>query len=473
MTEMTEHHHKEHHARLLRGLSLFDSTMIISGSMIGSGIFIVSAEMARTLQNPVLLLGIWAAVAIVTVMAALSYGELAAAMPRAGGQYVYLREAYSPLFGFLYGWTLFTVIQTGSIAAISVAFAKFLGAFFPWVGQDTVLFTLSLGGFDVIINTQTVVAVSVILFLTWVNTQGLKAGAIVQNVFTVCKIGALIVLILVGLFLGKADNTASFAQPIDWNIDLLGLFLVSMVGGLFSADSWNNITFTAGEVKNPKRNLPLSLALGTSIVLILYFLANVSYLQVLTIDQIAHAPNDLVGSYTFQVLFGNWGTKAISAAILVSTFGCINGLVLSGARVYYAMAKDRLFFKRAAEVEPKHHTPRFALWIQALWACLLAMSGNYNQLLDYVIFAALLFYVLTMTGIFVLRKRQPNLERPYKAFGYPILTGLYILIALSIMTALVIYKPTYSLRGLMIVLLGIPVYFIWQAFHRRKAKTEE
>jgi APA family basic amino acid/polyamine antiporter len=473
MTEITEHHHKEHHARLLRGLSLFDSTMIISGSMIGSGIFIVSAEMARTLQNPLLLLGIWAAVAIVTVMAALSYGELAAAMPRAGGQYVYLREAYSPLFGFLYGWTLFTVIQTGSIAAISVAFAKFLGAFFPWVGQDTVLFTLSLGFFDVVINTQTVVAVSVILFLTWVNTQGLKAGAIVQNVFTVCKIGALIVLILVGLFLGKADNTASFAQPIDWNIDLLGLFLVSMVGGLFSADSWNNITFTAGEVKNPKRNLPLSLALGTSIVLILYFLANVSYLQVLTLDQIAHAPNDLVGSYTFQVLFGNWGTKAISAAILVSTFGCINGLVLSGARVYYAMAKDRLFFKRAAEVEPKHHTPRFALWIQAFWACLLAMSGNYNQLLDYVIFAALLFYVLTMAGIFVLRKRQPNLERPYKAFGYPILTGLYILIALSIMTALVIYKPTYSLRGLMIVLIGIPIYFIWQAFHRRKAKAEE
>lgn len=463
---MTEKKHNPHHpAILLRGLGLFDSTMIISGSMIGSGIFIVSAEMARTLQNPILLLGVWAAVGLITVLAALSYGELAAAMPRAGGQYVYLREAYSPLFGFLYGWTLFTIIQTGSIAAIAVAFAKFLGTFVPWVSSDNILFTLPLGWTEVIFNTQVLIAIGVILLLTWVNTQGLKAGAIVQNVFTVSKIGSLITVIIVGLVLGKSSDSAAYSQPIQWNFELVGLFLVSMVGGLFSADSWNNITFTAGEVKHPKRNLPLSLALGTILVLTLYFLANVSYLRVLTIDQIAHAPDDLVGAYMFQVLFGNWGTKAISAAIMVSAFGCINGLVLSGARVYYAMAKDELFFKRAAQVEPKHHTPRFSLWIQAFWACMLTLSGSYNQLLEYVIFAALLFYVLTMTGIFVLRKRQPNLERPYKAFGYPVLTAIYILIAISIMISLLVYKPEFSLRGLMIVLIGVPVYFFWHKRH--------
>jgi APA family basic amino acid/polyamine antiporter len=403
-------------------------------------------------------------------MAALSYGELAAAMPKAGGQYVYLREAYSPLFGFLYGWTLFTVIQTGSIAAISMAFAKFLGSFIPWLAIDNPLVTLQFGLFSLPIAPQSLVAIFIILLLTWVNTQGLKAGAIVQNVFTVCKIGALLVVIFLGLFLGKADNSAAFAAPIQWDFNLIGLFLVSMVGALFSADSWNNITFTAGEVRNPKRNLPLSLALGTSIVLGLYFMANVSYLNVLTYDQIAHAPNDLVGAFTFQQLFGSWGGKAISAAILVSTFGCINGLVLSGARVYYAMAKDGLFFKRAAQVEPKHHTPRFSLWIQAIWASLLTLSGNYGELLDYVIFAALLFYVLTMIGIFVLRKKQPNLERPYKAFGYPVVTALYILAALCIMTALLIYKPTFSLRGLLIVVVGVPIYFLW---HKRKAVSTE
>jgi APA family basic amino acid/polyamine antiporter len=351
-----------------------------------------------------------------------------------------------------------------------MAFAKFLGSFIPWLAIDNPLVTLQFGLFSLPIAPQSLVAIFIILLLTWVNTQGLKAGAIVQNVFTVCKIGALLVVIFLGLFLGKADNSAAFAAPIQWDFNLIGLFLVSMVGALFSADSWNNITFTAGEVRNPKRNLPLSLALGTSIVLGLYFMANVSYLNVLTYDQIAHAPNDLVGAFTFQQLFGSWGGKAISAAILVSTFGCINGLVLSGARVYYAMAKDGLFFKRAAQVEPKHHTPRFSLWIQAIWASLLTLSGNYGELLDYVIFAALLFYVLTMIGIFVLRKKQPNLERPYKAFGYPVVTALYILAALCIMTALLIYKPTFSLRGLLIVVVGVPIYFLW---HKRKAVSTE
>lgn len=459
-----EHHHQA--ARLVRGLGLFDSTMIISGSMIGSGIFIVSAEMARMLPTPGLLLGIWFATALMTILAALSYGELAAALPKAGGQYVYLREAYSPLFGFLYGWTLFTVIQTGSIAAIAVAFGKFLGVFLPWVSSKNVLFELPLGFTNIPISTQGLVALALILFLTWVNTKGLKTGSIVQNIFTVCKIGALILVVAFGLIFGR-NEVLGDAQPFVWDWNLVGLFGVAMVGALFSSDSWNNITFTAGEIKNPRRNLPLSLFLGTSIVLLLYFLANVSYLKILTYDQIAHAPEDRVGTYAFEMLFGYWGRIGISAAILISTFGCINGLILSGARVYYAMAKDGLFFKKAAEVEPKHHTPRFSLWIQAAWACVLTMSGGYNELLDYVIFAALFFYVLTMTGIFVLRYRQPNLERPYKAFGYPVVTAFYIIVALSIMTVLLIYKPEFSFRGLLIVLIGVPIYFLWHKPHRR------
>ncbi|HEV8131620.1 MAG TPA: amino acid permease [Acidobacteriota bacterium] len=449
-------------AKLVRGLGLFDSTMIISGSMIGSGIFIVSADISRTVGHPWLLLGVWIMTGVMTVLAALSYGELAAAMPKAGGQYLYLREAFSPLFGFLYGWTLFTVIQTGTIAAVAVAFGKFLGVFWPWVSSTNVLFHLPLGFTEIPFNTQELVGIVVVVLLTWVNTRGLRAGATVQNIFTVCKIGSLLLVVVLGLALGKADNSGAYAQPIAWSWNLLGLCAAAMVGALFSADAWNNITFTAGEVTNPRRNLPLSLALGTSLVIALYVLANFGYLHTLTFDQIAHAPEDRVGAYAFEILFGSWGRSLISGAILISTFGCINGLILSGARVYYAMAEDNLFFKKAAEIEPKYHTPRFSLWTQAVWTCLLTMSGTYNQLLDYVIFAALLFYVLTMAGIFVLRKKRPDMERPYKAFGYPVLTVLYILAGLAIMVSLLIYKPNFSFRGLLIVLTGVPVYFFWK-----------
>lgn len=468
MSAAAELSHNVSKARLIRGLGLFDSTMIITGSMIGSGIFIVSADIARTVAHPLLLIAVWAVAGTMTVFAALSYGELAAAMPTAGGQYVYIREAFSPLFGFLYGWTLFAVIQTGTIAAVAVAFGKFLGIFWPWVSAANVLFRIPLGVTTIPFTSQILTGIGVTLLLTWVNTQGLRAGATVQNIFTVCKIGSLLAVAFLGIFLGKIASPIAMSAPIHWDWNLLGLCGAAMVGPLFSMDAWNNITFTAGEVSNPRRNLPLSLALGTMIVVGLYLSTNLSYLRTLTLDQIAHAPEDRVASYAFQVLFGPWGRSVISGAILVSTFGCLNGLILSGARVYYAMAHDKLFFARAAEVEPRHHTPRFSLWIQALWTCLLTMSGTYGQLLDYVIIAALLFYALTMVGIFVLRRSRPEMERPYRALGYPWLTGLYILASGGIMLSLVIYKPTFSLRGLLIVLTGIPVYYLW---HGGKAEV--
>lgn len=449
-------------ARLVRGLGLFDSTMLISGSMIGSGIFIVSADVARMVDHPILLLATWVLAGAMTVSAALSYGELAAAMPNAGGQYVYLREAFSPLFGFLYGWTLFTVIQTGTIAAVAVAFGKFLGIFWPWVSTDNVLFRVPLPFTGVAFTSQVLVGIVVILLLTWVNTQGLRVGATVQNIFTVCKIGSLLVVAFLGIAMGRIADAIVSAPPIAWNLNILGLFGAAMVGPFFAMDAWNNVTFTAGEVRNPKRNLPLSLALGTLLVTTLYAATNLGYLRTLTLDQIAHAQEDRVAAAAFEVLFGVWGRSLISGAILVSTFGCLNGLILSGARVYYAMACDRLFFAPVAEVEPKHHTPRFSLWTQALWTSLLTMSGTYTQLLDYVIFAALLFYVLTMAGVFVLRKKRPELHRPYRAFGYPMLTALYILAATWVMICLLVYRPSFTFRGLLIVLTGIPVYGLWQ-----------
>lgn len=431
--------------------------------MIGSGIFIVSADTARTVNHPLLLLAAWVVAGIMTVFAALSYGELAAAMPNAGGQYVYIREAFSPLYGFLYGWTLFAVIQTGTIAAVAVAFGKFLGIFWPWVSAGNVLFNIPLGFTAVPFTSQALVGIGVILLLTWINTQGLRAGATVQNIFTVCKIGSLLAVAVVGILLGSVGSPLSSAPPVPWSLNLLGLFGAAMVGPLFSMDAWNNITFTAGEVSDPKRNLPLSLALGTLLVITLYVLTNVSYLRILTLDQIAHAPEDRVAAFAFEVLFGTVGRSLISGAILISTFGCLNGLILSGARVYYAMARDRLFFARVARVEPKHHTPRFSLWIQALWTCLLTMSGTYSQLLDYVIFAALLFYALTMLGMVLLRRRRPEMERPYRAVGYPYLTVLYIVFAAAVMACLLIYKPSFSFRGLLIVLTGVPIYYLWRS----------
>ncbi len=448
---------------LIRALGLFDATTIIMGGMIGSGIFIVSADMARALGSPGLLLAAWVVTALMTVMSALSYGELAAAMPHAGGQYVFLREAYGPLFGFLYGWTLFLVIQTGTIAAVVVAFAKFLGLFVPWISASTKLLSLPLG---YSITSQHLTAILIVALLTWLNCRGLRQGATVQNVFTVAKIGGLLVLLVVG-FMFPANPEAQSANfsnlfPDSISLGTLAVLGGALVGSLFSADAWNNVTFTGSEVVNPQRNLPRSLFFGTAAVSIIYLLINIVYLRVLPLASIASAPEDRVGTLAAQSLMGPWGLTFINLAILVSTFGCANGLILSGARVYYAMARDRLFFARAAEVSPRFHTPVFSLVFQGLWTSVLVLSGTYGELLDYVIFAALLFYVLTVSGLFVLRKKRPDMERPYKVAGYPILPALYVLMAALVMLDLLWVKPKFTWPGLILVLTGVPVFFFWR-----------
>jgi APA family basic amino acid/polyamine antiporter len=449
--------------QLVRGLKLFDATAIIVGSMIGSGIFIVSADMARQLGSSGLLLAAWGITAVMTVLGALSYGELAAAMPRAGGQYVFLREAYGPLCGFLYGWTLFLVIQTGTIAAVAVGFAKFFGLFAPWVSASNVLVPLPL---DYRVSSQHLVAILVISVLTWVNCKGLREGATVQNVFTVAKVGGLLALVVMGLILpaNPAAVQSNFHRlfPDSFSLGLLSIMGAALVGSLFAADAWNNVTFTGSEVVNPKRNLPLSLFLGTGAVSLIYFAANVVYLRTLPLEAIASAPEDRVGTLAAQSLMGSGGLTFINVAILISTFGCTNGLILAGARVYYAMARDGLFFKKVGEVSPRSHTPVFSLIVQAVWACLLVLSGTYNNLLDYVIFAALLFYVLTVTGLFILRKKRPEMERPYKAFGYPVLPAVYVLLAALVMVDLLVVKPRFTWPGLMIVVTGVPVFFLWK-----------
>lgn len=442
-----------------KSLGLFDATTIVTGGMIGSGIFIVSADIARQLNSPGLMLLTWVITALLTITAALSYGELAAMMPQAGGQYVYLREAFNPLVGFLYGFTFFFVIQTGTIAAVAVAFAKFLGVFFPWVAADNFLLPF--------LTSQQLAGISVVVILTWVNSQGVKAGSIVQNVFTVAKVAALLMLVILGLLLGRnetavAANFNNFWVNADWGWSTVKLVGVAMVGSLFSSDSWNNITFAAGEMKNPRRDLPLSLALGVGLVSILYLASNVVYLNVLPLEAIKNAPQDRVGTAVVAAFLGVSAEKWMAAAIMISTFGCVNGLVLSGARVYYAMAQDKLFFKLCAELDPKTKTPVKSLWVQCLWASALTLTGRYNDLLDYVIFAVLLFYILTIAGVFILRRKRPDAERPYKAFGYPVLPLVYMLAAGLIEILLLLYKPSFTWPGLIIVLLGIPVFFVWK-----------
>jgi APA family basic amino acid/polyamine antiporter len=469
--------------------------MIVVGSMVGSGIFIVSADIARTVGSPAMLLVVWAAAGLLTLIAALSYGELAGMMPEAGGQYVYLREAYNPLTGFLYGWTLFMVIQTGTIAAVAVAFAKFTAVLFPAVGTQNILFTL--GAFKV--SAAQILAIVSICFLTWLNLRGVKGGRIVQNVFTMAKVLGLAGLILAGLFIGRnafaiETNLANFwnhawihlengvvtgVEPLaGWS--LLAAIGVAMVGSVFSSDAWNNITFAAAEVVNPKRTIPLSLFLGTVIVTGLYILANISYLVTLPLtgDPIAtdalhrgiqFAAEDRVGVSAASVIVGTAGAGVaasfMAVLIMLSTFGCNNGLILAGARVYYAMSRDGLFFKRAGSLNERG-VPAFALVVQAVWASLLCLSGTYGDLLDYVVFAILIFYILTIAGIFVLRAKRPGAERPIKAFGYPVLPALYIVLALAMCVDLLIFKPKFTYPGLALVLSGIPVYFVWKRFVR-------
>ena len=450
---------------LVKGLGLIDSTTLVMGSMIGSGIFIVAADIARQVNSPGLLMMTWFVTAAMTMIAALSYGELAAAMPHAGGQYVFLREAFGPMWGFLYGWTLFLVIQTGTIAAVAVAFAKYTGIFWPAISADRYL----VGHGRLGLTTQELLGIAVVLLLSWSNTRGIRTGAMVQNVFTFAKTAALLGLIAFGFLLGRNTEAVQNNFTGFWRSDgsiytAIRLVGVAMVGALFSADAWNNVTFTAAEVRNPKRNLPLSLALGVGIVSALYITCNFVYLNVLPLDAIQHAPEDRVATAAAARILGPVAVQLMAAAIMVSAFGCSNGLILAGARVSYAMAKDGLFFRRAAEVDPVHHTPRFALLVQCVWTVLLILSGSYSDLLDYVIFAALLFYILTISALFVLRRTRPDLHRPYRAFGYPVLPALYILLAVVIEILLLLYKPNYTWPGLIIVVLGLPVYFVW---HRR------
>jgi basic amino acid/polyamine antiporter, APA family len=474
----------------VRGLGLYDSTMVVIGAMIGSGIFIVSADMARTIGSPGWLLGAWVVTGLLTVVGALSYGELAAMMPRAGGQYVYLREAFSPLWGFLYGWTLFLVIQTGTIAAVSVGFARYFGALVPGIRDDNYLVPpihLSTG-YALSLSTTQLVAIVIIAALSWTNTRGLEYGKIIQNVFTTAKTGALLGLILVGVFLGwnhaaVADNFGNLwatrgaveIAPGLTAATAFGLFIavcVSQTGSLFSADAWNNITFTAGEVKDPRRNIPLSLALGTSIVIGLYLLANVAYLVTLPLDQVQHAPGDRVATATLNAIFPGLGGTIMAIGIMISTFGCANGLILAGARASYAMARDGLFFRASGRLNAAK-VPAWALTLQGLWAAFLVLPrtynpatrayGNlYNDLLAYVISAALIFYILTIAGLFRLRQTQPNADRPYRAIGYPIVPALYIAGAATILIVLFVYQSATTWPGLVIVLLGVPVYFLWK-----------
>lgn len=494
----------------VRDLGLLDSTMIVAGSMIGSGIFIVPAEISRQVGSAGWLIAVWVVTGIMTIAAALAYGELASMMPHAGGQYVYLRESYSPLVGFLYGWALFLVIQTGTIAAVAVAFARFLGVLIPWISPTSwIIPPIDISTtYAISLSTQQFVGVVMILALTFFNTFGVHVGKLIQNTFTSAKTLSLIALIFLGIFIGRNSDaiTANFGSHfwVPRNVvtitpeisgipaavasagafGLLIAFCVSQVGSLFSADAWNNITFTAGEVKNPKRNIPLSLALGVGLVITLYILANVAYVSVLEIENIQAAADDRVATAALQHMFGPVAALIMAVAIVISTFGCNNGLILAGARVYYAMAKDGLFFKATGRLN-KWHVPAVGLGMQCLWAVLLVLPrtrlrnasgaplldpkthapqyGNlYSNLLNYVVFSVLIFYVLTIVGVFILRRTRPDAERPYKAFGYPLVPIAYIVTALVILAVLLLYLTSTTWPGLLIVLTGIPVYFLWK-----------
>jgi APA family basic amino acid/polyamine antiporter len=493
--------------QLVQTLGLFSSTALVVGSMIGSGIYLVDADIARMTDSPALFLGAWVVTAVMTMICALSYGELAAMMPKAGGQYIYLRESLGPLCGFLYGWTLFLVIQTGTIAAVCVGFGKFLGVFFPSISSTHWLWHIAhvpsfpfgpmvLGNMDIGISTANLVGIAIVILLAFLNVFGMNIGSMIQNVFTTAKGISLAALILLGFTVGvnRTAWAANFGPGLHelWRnagwatlhpvqvgvggpivlVNLVVILAVVQTGSLFSADAWNNITFTAGEVKNPKRNIPLSLVLGTGFVLGAYFLASMAYILVLPLHGDPHgatvlargvqyAAEDRVGTAALEQVFPVGGAFLMAGAILISAFGCANGLTLAGARVYYAMSRDGLFFKSVGKLHPKYKTPVAGLVVQAVWAAVLCISGSYGQLLDYIVFAVLLFYILTIVGLFVLRVKRPSEPRPYKALGYPFLPAVYILMAGWICVVLLRYKPQYTWPGLIIVLLGIPVYLFW------------
>jgi basic amino acid/polyamine antiporter, APA family len=481
--------------QLNRSLGLFDSTMIVAGSMIGSGIFIVAGEMAREVGSSGWMLMAWVLAGILTIAAALSYGELAAMMPQAGGQYVYLREAFSPLWGFLYGWTLFLVIQTGTIAASSVGFSRYLGVLWPQVSESNYIIPPIhiLPSYAISLSTAQLVAFVVIAFLTWTNIEGLKYGKGVQNIFTTMKLGSLLGVIVVGLLIGWNSGVvkANFANA--WTprgitspghglvpgtaLEMIVALCIAQIGALYAADAWNNITFTAGEVRDPARNVPLSLALGSIIVIGLYVLANFAYIVVLPFSEVQHAPSDRVASTMFQAIFPAVGAKLIAVAIMIAAFGCMNALILSGARAYYAMSLDGLFFKKASALN-RADVPGSALIMQGVWAGVLVSIRTYNpatggygnlysNLLDYVISSALIFYILTIAGVFRLRRTRPHAERPYRAFGYPLVPLLYLVSAIVILGVLFVYRTATTIPGVIIVLIGVPVYFAFRYQSKR------
>jgi APA family basic amino acid/polyamine antiporter len=485
---------------LIKGLGLLDASMIVAGSMIGSGIFIVSAGIARQVGSPALLLIVGLVSGLMSTMAALCYGELAAAMPIAGGEYIFLRESLGPMWGFLYGWATLLVIQTATIAAVAIAFANFTGVLFSAVSSSAWIWKLgtfgpyqmwfgALGPYNVGLNTQNLLAISSIVFLTWMNTRGLRVGAVVQNIFTFAKIAALAGLTLLGLvFATRAARQSNFSdfwrhanfsglhqyqvgQNTVW-VSVLTLIGLAMVGALFSSSAWTNVTYIASEVRNPRRNLPLALALGTGIVTLLYVLANLAYLRVLPLAGtpgggsvlargLQFAAGDRVGTAVAEAIVGPGGAILVAFVVMISTFGCNNGLILAGARVYYAMAKDGLFFRSVSTVN-RHNTPAVALWVQCMWACILCLSGTYGQLLDFLVFAVVMFYILTIFGLFLLRFQRPNMERPYRVLGYPVLPAMYLLLASFIEVQLLRYKPQYTWPGLILILSGVPVYWLWR-----------
>jgi APA family basic amino acid/polyamine antiporter len=456
-------------------LGLLDATMVVAGSMIGSGIFIVSSDITRNVGSAGMLVAVWLITGFMTIIAAMSYGELSGMFPKAGGQYVYLKEAYNPLVGFLYGWSFFAVIQTGTIAAVGVAFAKFAGYFFPALNMSTENVLIEIG--PIKIYYAQIISIVIILFLTYINTRGIKEAKLIQTTFTISKLAALFGLIIFGFLMvdksywqenwlsGFSSSKALLNSDgsITWEaiggITLLGAVAASMVGSVFSSDAWNNVTFIAGEIRNPKRNIGLSLFLGTLIVSIIYISANLMYLNALPLNQIARPEEDRLAVAAANVIFGAAGRSIIAILIMVSTFGCINGLVMAGARVYHTMSQDGLFFKKASVLN-SNAVPEWALWSQALVASLLCLSGRYGDLLDMVSFMVVLFYVLTIIGIFILRKKRPELERPYKAFGYPLLPFIYIVMGLGFCFLLIKFKPEFTWPGFIITLIGVPLYFL-------------
>jgi basic amino acid/polyamine antiporter, APA family len=465
-------------------LGLFDSTMIVAGSMIGSGIFIVSTDITRHVGSAGWLIMVWLITGFMTISAAVSYGELSGMYPKAGGQYVYLKEAFNPLSGFLYGWSFFAVIQTATIAAVGVAFSRYTAYLIPSVSESNILADL---GF-VKISAAQVLAIAIICVLTYTNSRGIQGGKIIQTTFTVTKLVSLFGLIVLGFLLTKhsfwdenwqtgfnavqleKDSAGEFIKGGSWSpisgTVLIGAVAAAMVGSIFSSDSWNNVTFIAGEIKNPKRNIGLALFLGTLIVTVIYCAANLMYLHVLPLKDIAFPEGERIGVAASTAIFGSVGAKVIAVMIMISTFGCNNGLILAGARVYYSMAKDGLFLKQAGNLN-KNAVPQWAMWAQAVVASLLCLSGSYGNLLDMISFVVVLFYALTIIGIFVLRKKRPDIERPYKAFGYPVLPAIYIVLAIVFCVFLIKMKPLYAGIGLGIVLLGIPLYYLAVASRKK------